>query len=139
MQGPHHYLGGRFVPPAIKEKYDLQLPAYPAAAMCVRIEPDSSAASSKRPADMRVNYDQDILMEDTVSQVRTCHRRGTCTCLKVPSPAVLRVLDVACRPCPCRRYQQIKLRFRAHAVEQWWCQDLCQDAQVEQKLSRLSL
>uniref|UniRef100_A0A1B6MF98 NAD(P)H-hydrate epimerase n=1 Tax=Graphocephala atropunctata TaxID=36148 RepID=A0A1B6MF98_9HEMI len=28
FQGKYHYLGGRFVPPKLAEKYDLQLPAY---------------------------------------------------------------------------------------------------------------
>ena len=27
--GPHHFLGGRFVPPEIATKYSLQLPPYP--------------------------------------------------------------------------------------------------------------
>lgn len=29
FKGRHHYLGGRFVPPALQSKYDLNLPAYP--------------------------------------------------------------------------------------------------------------
>jgi hypothetical protein len=33
----HHFLGGRFVPPAIAAKYSLRLPAYPGTDMCVRI------------------------------------------------------------------------------------------------------
>eukprot|EP00899_Mesostigma_viride_P027316 jgi/Mesvir1/776/Mv17375-RA.1 len=35
--GPHHFLGGRFVPPAIAEKYKLRLPEYQGTSMCVRI------------------------------------------------------------------------------------------------------
>ena len=34
---PHHYLGGRFVPPTIAAKYALTLPPYPGTAQCVRI------------------------------------------------------------------------------------------------------
>ncbi|XP_022768404.1 pyridoxine/pyridoxamine 5'-phosphate oxidase 1, chloroplastic isoform X2 [Durio zibethinus] len=37
FSGPHHFLGGRFVPPTIAEKYKLQLPQYPGTSMCVRI------------------------------------------------------------------------------------------------------
>ena len=37
FEGPHHFLGGRFVPPEIATKYALTLHAYPGAAMCVRI------------------------------------------------------------------------------------------------------
>ncbi|XP_013112398.1 NAD(P)H-hydrate epimerase isoform X2 [Stomoxys calcitrans] len=36
-KGPHHYLGGRFVPPALKEKYQLDLPEYPGTETCVKL------------------------------------------------------------------------------------------------------
>ena len=36
--GRHHYLGGRFVPPHIAQKYDLRLPPYPGTAQCVRLQ-----------------------------------------------------------------------------------------------------
>ncbi|XP_074604459.1 NAD(P)HX epimerase isoform X2 [Brevipalpus obovatus] len=35
--GQHHYLGGRFVPKTIKEKYGLRLPEYFASEQCVKI------------------------------------------------------------------------------------------------------
>lgn len=38
FQGPHHFLGGRFVPPGIATKYSLKLPAYPGTEQCVRLE-----------------------------------------------------------------------------------------------------
>ena len=37
FRGRHHYLGGRFVPPEIKEAFKLDLPAYPGTSQCVRI------------------------------------------------------------------------------------------------------
>lgn len=37
MQGEHHYLGGRFVPPEIRDKYNLKLPPYPGSTMCVKL------------------------------------------------------------------------------------------------------
>ncbi|KAI3423767.1 uncharacterized protein J3R85_010768 [Psidium guajava] len=37
FHGPHHFLGGRFVPQPIAEKYNLRLPPYPGTSMCVRI------------------------------------------------------------------------------------------------------
>ena len=37
LQGRFHYLGGRFVPPSITEKYNLQLPTYPGSSMCVKL------------------------------------------------------------------------------------------------------
>ncbi|XP_072376241.1 NAD(P)H-hydrate epimerase isoform X1 [Diabrotica undecimpunctata] len=35
FKGKYHYLGGRFVPPALEEKYNLQLPKYPGTECCV--------------------------------------------------------------------------------------------------------
>lgn len=43
-QGAHHYLGGRFVPPAIREHYKLRLPPYPGTAQCVKIGGARTAA-----------------------------------------------------------------------------------------------
>ncbi|MEW5301653.1 MAG: hypothetical protein WDW36_004500 [Sanguina aurantia] len=48
FKGPHHYLGGRFVPPAIREKYQLHLPSFPGTSMVVRL--DDNAGSFEHPA-----------------------------------------------------------------------------------------
>ncbi|KAK9800858.1 hypothetical protein WJX73_000581 [Symbiochloris irregularis] len=68
FDGAHHYLGGRFVPPAIKERYDLHLPEYPGTAQCVRIGGGSPQQNSnQQPGDvaaMRINYDRGGLTED---------------------------------------------------------------------------
>ncbi|CAH0771612.1 unnamed protein product [Bemisia tabaci] len=37
FRGTYHYLGGRFVPPQLEKKYQLQLPAYPGTECCVKI------------------------------------------------------------------------------------------------------
>uniref|UniRef100_A0A1B0AQF8 NAD(P)H-hydrate epimerase n=1 Tax=Glossina palpalis gambiensis TaxID=67801 RepID=A0A1B0AQF8_9MUSC len=37
FKGPYHYLGGRFVPPSLKEKYQLDLPDYPGTEICVKL------------------------------------------------------------------------------------------------------
>ena len=37
FKGEHHYLGGRFVPPALQAKYQLELPAYPGNELCVKL------------------------------------------------------------------------------------------------------
>lgn len=37
FQGNHHYLGGRFVPPPLQQKYELNLIEYPGTETCVEI------------------------------------------------------------------------------------------------------
>lgn len=37
FQGKYHYLGGRFIPKQLEEKYQLQLPPYPGAECCVKL------------------------------------------------------------------------------------------------------
>ena len=56
-----HYLGGRFVPPAISGKYGLALPAYPAGHQVVRVGAPHVDGSSV--ADMRITYDRGDLLE----------------------------------------------------------------------------
>jgi hypothetical protein len=77
-QGAHHYLGGRFVPPAIREKYNLVLPAFPGVQQCVKLPATGSAAAAAAagpapaaaaaagvpsPADMRISYELHGLLE----------------------------------------------------------------------------
>nr|CAH7721202.1 unnamed protein product [Callosobruchus chinensis] len=40
FQGKYHYLGGRFVPPTLEQKYQLNLPKYPGTESCVLISND---------------------------------------------------------------------------------------------------
>jgi NAD(P)H-hydrate epimerase len=62
FSGPHHFLGGRFVPPAIAEKYKLILPPYPGTSMCVRIgKPPQIDISA-----LRENYISPEFLEDQV-------------------------------------------------------------------------
>ncbi|CAG9854179.1 unnamed protein product [Phyllotreta striolata] len=42
--GKYHYLGGRFVPPRLEEKYNLDLPKYPGTECCVSIAQKQCAA-----------------------------------------------------------------------------------------------
>ncbi|EHA8588801.1 putative WD and tetratricopeptide repeats protein 1 [Cocos nucifera] len=60
--GPHHFLGGRFVPPSIVNKYRLNLPPYPGTSMCVRIGKSPSVDISS----LRENYISPELLEDQV-------------------------------------------------------------------------
>lgn len=60
--GPHHFLGGRFVPPSIVDKFKLQLPPYPGTSMCVRIgKPPQIDISA-----LRENYISPELLENRV-------------------------------------------------------------------------
>lgn len=77
IQGPYHYLGGRFVPPAIRDKYKLVLPPYPGMQQCVRLptpqqeqqqhkqqqEQDAQVQHLAAVADMRVSYEKHGLLE----------------------------------------------------------------------------
>ncbi|KAF9687361.1 hypothetical protein SADUNF_Sadunf02G0085600 [Salix dunnii] len=60
--GPHHFLGGRFVPPSIMDKFKLHLPPYPGTSMCVRIgKPPQIDISA-----LRQNYISPELLEEQV-------------------------------------------------------------------------
>lgn len=62
FNGRHHFLGGRFVPPSIKDKYGLKLPPYPGTSMCVRIGKPLSVDISS----LRENYVSPELLEGQV-------------------------------------------------------------------------
>jgi len=61
--GPHHFLGGRFVPSSIVDKFKLHLPPYPGTSMCVRIgKPPQIDISA-----LRQNYISPELLEEQVA------------------------------------------------------------------------
>ena len=60
FRGDVHYLGGRFVPPAIAEKYDLSLPAYHGSSQCVKIGGTGDEGSIGDIRDIRKTYDPTI-------------------------------------------------------------------------------
>ncbi|GAX84597.1 hypothetical protein CEUSTIGMA_g12018.t1 [Chlamydomonas eustigma] len=60
FQGTHHYLGGRFIPKCIVEKYTLQLPTYTGSEMSVKI---SCQQATKKVADMRISYEKGGLVD----------------------------------------------------------------------------
>ncbi|XP_078164534.1 pyridoxin (pyrodoxamine) 5'-phosphate oxidase [Carex rostrata] len=61
--GPHHFLGGRFVPPAIVKQFNLKIPPYPGSSVCVRIGKPPSVDISA----LRENYVSPELLESKVS------------------------------------------------------------------------
>ncbi|KAG2482649.1 hypothetical protein HYH03_018422 [Edaphochlamys debaryana] len=76
FKGAHHYLGGRFVPPAVRERFALALPPFPGAAQCVRLGGSGASASAaaakaaataQHVADMRISYERGGLEEAAFS------------------------------------------------------------------------
>ncbi|MCO5549116.1 hypothetical protein L7F22_002582 [Adiantum nelumboides] len=63
FKGSHHYLGGRFVPTVVVEKYNLKLPPYPGSSLCVRI----GKPPSVDVAALRENYVGAVLLEEQVN------------------------------------------------------------------------
>jgi len=84
FKGRYHYLGGRFVPPAIRDKYKLTLPPFPGTAQHVRLPPfhaDKPAEAQSAPpgedtvqvlgskaSEMRINYTRGGLLESDMAQ-----------------------------------------------------------------------
>lgn len=70
FSGPHHFLGGRFVPPAIAEKFKLNLPEYPGTSMCVRIgKPPRVDISALRENYISPEFSEDQAEADPFTQV----------------------------------------------------------------------
>jgi NAD(P)H-hydrate epimerase len=45
FRGRAHYLGGRFIPDEMNQRYALNLPAYPGTDQCVRLETEKAVPS----------------------------------------------------------------------------------------------
>ncbi|KAJ8762524.1 hypothetical protein K2173_007963 [Erythroxylum novogranatense] len=63
FSGPHHFLGGRFVPPSIVDKFKLHLPPYRGTSMCVRIGKPLQVDISA----LRENYISPEFLEEEVA------------------------------------------------------------------------
>ncbi|KAF5197685.1 Pyridoxine/pyridoxamine 5'-phosphate oxidase [Thalictrum thalictroides] len=69
--GPHHFLGGRFVPQPIAEKYRLNLPSYPGTSMCVRIgKPPQVDISALRESYISPEFDENHLEANPIDQFK---------------------------------------------------------------------
>ncbi|MQL92398.1 hypothetical protein Taro_025017 [Colocasia esculenta] len=99
FSGPHHFLGGRFVPPPIADKFALRLPPYPGASMCVRI-------GKHLPVDvsaMRENYTspeflEDQAMADPIDQFRAWFNDAVAARLREPNAMALSTADKEGKP-----------------------------------------
>ncbi|KAJ1389367.1 YjeF N-terminal domain [Sesbania bispinosa] len=88
--GPHHFLGGRFVPPAIAEKYKLILPPYPGTSMCVRIgKPPQIDISALRENYISPEFLEDQVEADPINQFRKWFDDALAAGLKEPNAMAL--------------------------------------------------
>nr|BAJ96979.1 predicted protein [Hordeum vulgare subsp. vulgare] len=97
--GPHHFLGGRFVPPPISSKYGLELPPYPGTSMCVRIGKVPSVDISS----LRENYISPELLENQVmpnpfDQFRSWFDEAVTAGLREPNAMALTTVNKAGKP-----------------------------------------
>ncbi|KAF3445982.1 hypothetical protein FNV43_RR11160 [Rhamnella rubrinervis] len=88
--GPHHFLGGRFVPPSIVDKYKLQLPSYPGTSMCVRIgKPPQIDISALRENYISPEFLEERVESDPIDQFRKWFEEALATGLKEPNAMAL--------------------------------------------------
>ncbi|XP_024524674.1 pyridoxine/pyridoxamine 5'-phosphate oxidase 1, chloroplastic isoform X1 [Selaginella moellendorffii] len=99
FKGPHHFLGGRFVPPAVVNKFNLKLPPYPGTSQCVRIgrTPHVDVAA------LRENYVGSVLLEnqvnsDPIQQFKEWFEDAVAAGLPEPNAMTLATADAEGRP-----------------------------------------
>ncbi|CAN0904213.1 Pyridoxine/pyridoxamine 5'-phosphate oxidase 1, chloroplastic [Linum grandiflorum] len=75
FSGMYHFLGGRFVPPAVRVKYKLCLLPYPASFMCVQIRNLAQIdISALRENYISPEFVEDLVVGDTFVQVNDVSR-----------------------------------------------------------------
>ncbi|XVF36622.1 hypothetical protein REPUB_Repub19eG0073000 [Reevesia pubescens] len=90
FSGPHHFLGGRFVPPTIAEKYKLHLPQYPGTSMCVRIgKPPQIDISALRENYISPEFLEEQVEGDPMEQFRKWFDDAVAAGLKEPNAMAL--------------------------------------------------
>ncbi|KAI3442811.1 NAD(P)H-hydrate epimerase [Psidium guajava] len=90
FRGPHHFLGGRFVPPPIAEKYNLRLPPYPGTSMCVRIgKVPQVDISSMRENYISPEFREEEVEADPIKQFRKWFEEAVAAGLREPNAMAL--------------------------------------------------
>ncbi|KAF4361681.1 hypothetical protein G4B88_008185 [Cannabis sativa] len=90
FSGPHHFLGGRFVPPLIAEKYKLHLPSYSGTSMCVRIgKPPKIDVSALRENYISPEFLEEDVESDPINQFRKWFEEAVGAGLKEPNAMAL--------------------------------------------------
>ncbi|XP_022941315.1 pyridoxine/pyridoxamine 5'-phosphate oxidase 1, chloroplastic isoform X2 [Cucurbita moschata] len=86
FHGPHHFLGGRFVPPSIVSKFNLHLPPYPGTAMCVRIgKPPQVDIAALRENYISPEFVEDNVEADPIHQFRKWFDEAIAANLREPN------------------------------------------------------
>ncbi|KAL5982346.1 Pyridoxine/pyridoxamine 5'-phosphate oxidase 1, chloroplastic [Asimina triloba] len=99
FHGPHHFLGGRFVPPSIVEKYKLHLPPYPGTSMCVRIgKPPSVDISALRENYVSPEFVEDQVDADPINQFNKWFDDAVAAGLPEPNAMALSTANKDGRP-----------------------------------------
>ncbi|XP_072980612.1 pyridoxine/pyridoxamine 5'-phosphate oxidase 1, chloroplastic [Typha angustifolia] len=97
--GPHHFLGGRFVPPSIVEKYGLRLPPYPGTSMCVRIgKPPFVDISALRENYVSPELSKDQVMADPMDQFHKWFDEAVSAGMREPNAMALTTADKEGKP-----------------------------------------
>ncbi|KAL3639517.1 Pyridoxine/pyridoxamine 5'-phosphate oxidase 1, chloroplastic [Castilleja foliolosa] len=90
FSGPHHFLGGRFVPPLIEEKFKLDLPKYPGTSMCVRIgKPPRVDISALRENYISPEFSEDQAEADPFVQFQKWFDDAVASGIKEPNAMAL--------------------------------------------------
>ncbi|KAK4486089.1 hypothetical protein RD792_008757 [Penstemon davidsonii] len=90
FSGAHHFLGGRFVPPPITDKFRLDIPAYPGTSMCVRIgKPPRVDISALRENYISPEFSEDQAEADPFVQFQNWFDDAVASGLKEPNAMAL--------------------------------------------------
>ncbi|XP_050207085.1 pyridoxine/pyridoxamine 5'-phosphate oxidase 1, chloroplastic [Mercurialis annua] len=90
FSGTHHFLGGRFVPPPIVEKFKLHLPPYPGTSMCVRIgKPPQIDISALRENYISPEFREEEVEANPIDQFRKWFDDAVAAGLKEPNAMAL--------------------------------------------------
>eukprot|EP01018_Ginkgo_biloba_P005806 Gb_23847 [translate_table: standard] len=92
--GPYHFLGGRFVPPEVANKYSLRLPQYPGTAMCVRIgKPPSVDVAALREDYISPEFVEEHVKDDPIKQFQEWFNDALAAGVQEPNAMALATAD----------------------------------------------
>ncbi|XP_077249887.1 pyridoxin (pyrodoxamine) 5'-phosphate oxidase isoform X2 [Tasmannia lanceolata] len=99
FSGPHHFLGGRFVPPSIADKFKLHLPPFPGTSMCVRIgKPPQVDISALRENYISPEFLEDQVKVGPIDQFRAWFDDAIAAGLREPNAMALSTADKDGKP-----------------------------------------